>query len=692
MAPRRSDALRAGSDSSDLSTISERPPGTVTESTKPKSTKKRSNGDAAEGVKVKRAKTAVPKTEGESEVKPKPKSRPKSEVTGKPQPKPKAKKEQEEKPEVNGMEKDTKAKAKLKSPAAVSKATVKAEAKAKPKAVKSAAKGKASPKSNGAPKAKGTPKANGTPKPKAAPRAKVPKRVVAPEPERPRFERIDTRLGREEAEQRIMLREYLFRFRPVLGFPERSLFPVDDFDRPLTEANVRLFAGAMIEVIKDEIEGVDREEDEELFNIREELRYYADVARFAAIYQILEKPLDLRLPPPIVDTRTEANNAALRALLDLDEDQPAPAWATDLSAGPSRRTGASRSPPSSEVTRMLLALAERTLAAPRIKKELDDPPSEYLMQRAMNAERKKEIDAWFPRKKKMEEGLVRCSTAAATKQLQEEILREEKDYLKRMDQLDANLWSDTRRTSLRSGPLGTDLDGRIYYLLSPRLIEGDGRAPLGWASGLLVWGKALPPSKADIDDSDMPFGLERWSHFGKSAQIGVLIRWLDWQYTEAIEQAKEKAAKTARSKTAKEKASKGTPLKGTLSKATPGSTPTGTSKPGWRQRSLLEVVIPSNRKNVVPSNGTPLSSNTSVIALEPMDDDSVDNDDASSTSSGLTPPPEARTEELLALLELRGYEPSAEKLEEDRNHLRSQLYKTQEWLEVLEWKGLGEVA
>lgn len=35
--------------------------------------------------------------------------------------------------------------------------------------------------------------------------------------------------------------------------PERSLVPLDDFDRPLTEASAKLFAGSMMDAIKEEL-------------------------------------------------------------------------------------------------------------------------------------------------------------------------------------------------------------------------------------------------------------------------------------------------------------------------------------------------------------------------------------------------------------------------------------------------------
>jgi hypothetical protein len=44
---------------------------------------------------------------------------------------------------------------------------------------------------------------------------------------------------------------------------------VDDFDRPLTEASVKLFAGAMLDVFKDEFS--DDDEDEDVVEVRPDL-------------------------------------------------------------------------------------------------------------------------------------------------------------------------------------------------------------------------------------------------------------------------------------------------------------------------------------------------------------------------------------------------------------------------------------
>lgn len=112
----------------------------------------------------------------------------------------------------------------------------------------------------------------------AKPKSRVKKPEVIPEP--PIFEKVVTRLGHEEAEQRMavgipyllymtklsrsQLREFLWRFRQILSIPERSLPALDDFDRPITESNVRLISGALLDVIKDELEASKDEDNEDV--------------------------------------------------------------------------------------------------------------------------------------------------------------------------------------------------------------------------------------------------------------------------------------------------------------------------------------------------------------------------------------------------------------------------------------------
>lgn len=129
-----------------------------------------------------------------------------------------------------------------------------------------------------------------------------------------------------------------------------------------------------------------------------------------------------------------------------------------------------------------------------------------------------------------------------------------KDHQLRISTLDVNLRANLARRSVRyTGPLGTDTEGRAYYLLTPRVVEEYGRPPVGWASGLVCWGigggpdiapaesaaakgnRTQTPSKGrgdekgaenDGEEDELPVTTERWSHFGTSDHIAQLAKWL----------------------------------------------------------------------------------------------------------------------------------------------------------------------
>ncbi|ORY32872.1 hypothetical protein BCR39DRAFT_464322, partial [Naematelia encephala] len=490
------------------------------------------------------------------------------------------------------------------------------------------------------------------------PRAKPKKQEIVVEP--PIFENVDTKLSREEAEQRIYLREYLNRFRPVLSFPERSLPPLDDFDRPLTEASVRSFAGAMLDVIREHLEwaGGDEYLADTLMRHRDELKYYADLARFATIFNSLVEPLNLRLPIVIEPPQRDTNESAIRTLLDLPDDEPVPAWAAD--SGPSRRTGASRLPQPADVIRMLLALAERTLETPAIKVDIDITAGESEVRRKYADAVKRAVASWEPRRKKLSEMRIRCKTAAETKANKELTDKEQHEHFMKIGLCNVNLRASLSRRLLRHEPLGLDLDGRIYYCLTPRAIDDDSRPPLGWASGLLVWGIGVPrpASVKEIPDTedDLPISVERWSHFGKSSQVKLLIKWIEYRFRKAVESRKPKnKAKGTPKKTGKEP----TPTKAILNQSKLKNTFTASS---------------SNSKTTTTSSPNAKVKNT-----------------PSNLKSTITPNKKYNREELLQLVNPEGYVPSIEVLEEQGKELVRRLAEVVEWLEVLEWKGMGEV-
>lgn len=181
---------------------------------------------------------------------------------------------------------------------------------------------------------------------------------------------------------------------------------MDDFDRPLTDASVRLFGGAMLDLIKDEVDPDDQDLRDGLFRYREEIRYYADLTRFAAIFTSLASPLRLRLASP-----------------DLIEDM-------------GRR--ASRIPPPDEIIRMLLALAERTLDMPAIRADLD-ATSEVEERRQHARGIKAETARWETQKKKLGAAALQASSPAEGRRIKAELKEGQKEHDVRVAQVNVSV-------------------------------------------------------------------------------------------------------------------------------------------------------------------------------------------------------------------------------------------------------------
>jgi len=177
-----------------------------------------------------------------------------------------------------------------------------------------------------------------------------------------------------------------------------------------------------------------------------------------------------------------------------------------------------------------------------------------------------------------------------------------------------------------------------------------------------------------IDEDDLPIVVERWCHFGQSADVKQLVKWVDYRTRKAVEEAR-KLEKPARPKTpnGKTSTSKATPngkgkasLAGTPSKQTTLNfgLPSSSAKPSPAKRSILEVVIPVTKASRASSEDGSMSE---------LSDLSSDD------------------EELLSHLAPEGYKASADLIEENGKDLARKLGEVAEWLEVLEWKGMGEI-
>ncbi|BEI85492.1 hypothetical protein CcaverHIS002_0508930 [Cutaneotrichosporon cavernicola] len=515
---------------------------------------------------------------------------------------------------------------------------------------KETAKSKAATKKTATKEAKKTAKTKEKEVPKKAAKKEVPKekpappRVVWPKSDPPDIANVDTRMGREEVEQRMYLREFVCRFRELLKLPDRSLGAFDDFDHPLGETTVRQVASAFLGLIghnggmtvrKFYVDSYEPEMDSEIEDLREEMRY-ADLARFASIYQQVADMLDLKMPPDPTSAARERNEKAMRALLDLGADDEAPAWA--MEAGPSTRRGASRLPAPNEVVRMLLALVEYVMHLDIVRFQMD-PNVGYSAGdeiRKMSTEQKEEAKRWDAEKKKLNAARVRAKTAADTKAAREKLKEREEEHCLRSRMSAINYRAGLARKSMRFEPLGVDLDGRVYYSLSAREIDRERYRPSFWARGVLIWGRGW-----GREDDDIPTLVERWMVANTSVDLLAVTRYLTYRW-----RTKYGEMKLAAEEAVKEEAKK----KG---KKTPKATP--------RRPSLKQTLSSRNMANGAnKANG-------------------YDSDD-----SELSSPPD----DLLEQLTPPGYEPSMQMLEYEQFKLESNMRDVTMFVEALEWKGI----
>lgn len=421
-----------------------------------------------------------------------------------------------------------------KKKAEAKKATTKASAKtakaktAKGKAdAKSKAKGKdAKGKATAAAKKKTTTK-------KVEPKKVAPKKKVLPEPPHPVIKNVDTRLSFEEAEQRMYLREFVVRFRGILSLPDRALAPLDDFDHPIPEATVRSVAGGLLDLIiadRGLSYGTTFDVIDTLEDLREELRHYADLARFAKIFAEVEDLLGLSMAPEPSNESRERNEAALRSLLDLDEGEATPTWATDA---PRRgRAAASRIPSAVEVVRMLLGLCEYVIPLDAVRADMEPGGTREMDYRREAARQAKaENQRWEAEKKKLLAARVRCTTAAATKANKATYDAREAEHLTTLHGIELVPRTVAMRKNNRFTPLGLDSQDRKYYFLTPRLIDEERYrpGPSSWARTVYIFGKGFP-----WDDS-LPQAVERWMRVDSAEELKMLGRWIAWELHNKLE-------------------------------------------------------------------------------------------------------------------------------------------------------------
>jgi hypothetical protein len=219
--------------------------------------------------------------------------------------------------------------------------------------------------------------------------------------------------------------------------------------------------------------------------------------------------------------------------------------------------------------------------------------------------------------------------------------------------------------------------------LAHRPIDDDVRPPHGWASGLLVWGVGLPPKPdTPVDEDELPVMVERWCHFGQSTVVRQLVKWLEYRTRRAVEAAKLAKTTTPIKPKATAPSTPGATINGAITPKTAGpskqftldfkATPNkGTPGKSAGKQRLLEVCIPVNKASRASSDDGRSEASSESDLSELSEGDGV--------------------EELLSHLLPEGYQPSADLIREEGAELAKRVAEVAEWLEVLEWKGMGEV-
>jgi hypothetical protein len=179
-----------------------------------------------------------------------------------------------------------------------------------------------------------------------------------------------------------------------------------------------------------------------------------------------------------------------------------------------------------------------------------------------------------------------------------------------------------------------------------------------------------------MDEDDLPIMVERWCHFGQSADVKQLVKWIEYRTRKAVEEAR-KAQTPARPKTPNGKTS------------TPKATPNGKMPNG----KLSLAGTPTNKQSTLnfglasPAKASPMKRNILEVVIPVTKASRASSEDSMSELSDLS----SDEEELLQYLAPAGYTPSADLIEENGKELARKLGEVVEWLEILEWKGMGEV-
>jgi hypothetical protein len=206
---------------------------------------------------------------------------------------------------------------------------------------------------------------------------------------------------------------------------------------------------------------------------------------------------------------------------------------------------------------------EKTLDTETIREAIDSGYNDgKVEQREISRQVKEWKEGWTERKKVLYEERtaneenkswnlegwktnVRCSvrvgTRANTSSCFAQMKAEEKAHREQVSKLELRHYQAAPQYAPRFRAIGTDLDGRVYYIISPlnskrRMRDEDRSRFKKWSTFVAVWGKRGTVVKVvereDDSDSDEEEEVEKehqWWGFHDVKDIKMLARWLQWK-------------------------------------------------------------------------------------------------------------------------------------------------------------------
>ncbi|KAG9018163.1 hypothetical protein FRB90_012007 [Tulasnella sp. 427] len=369
------------------------------------------------------------------------------------------------------------------------------------------------------------------------PSAPAPKLIVrrprkAAAPPMPGFKALPYAITRQEAEDRMMMREFFHRFSELLRFPKTHRDSLDDFSRPPELNVVKNMFSSLLDILTED--STEKDVQEVFKEARVNIRKCSDVKELGVAVKSL---------------RTSAPSVPLPSLSNANQEKMH-----------------SKKPDTLESTIQLvpsvLSLIEFALQGPSIRNDVEEGIEVSKTIRATAEEKiKLEKTIWANVKKtwtdkrdsgvkaeqqareKPKEGqTLPASETFDLKQWKEEFRAIENKHQTKIRRLQLGLMQQLSTNNLRFTSAGTDLDGRTYWTLS--LPAEGAKAPSAedreefrrWAWFLAVWvpshsvSPATSRATSSTAVSDEADGI--WYALGEAQEVRALIKWLDWKTAE----------------------------------------------------------------------------------------------------------------------------------------------------------------